>query len=78
MGESQKQVVMKDEINQIELALKQLNLTDKCKFIFVMVNKRVKTKIIMDNGGRLENPRSGTVLDHSITPQNVYDFYLIS
>lgn len=43
-----------------------------------MVNKRVKTKIIWDNNGKLENPRSGTVLDHSITPQNTYDFYLVS
>lgn len=43
-----------------------------------MVNKRVKTKIVVDNQGRLENPRPGTVLDHSITPQSVYDFYLVS
>ena len=52
--------------------------TKDAKYAFIMVNKRVKTKIVVENNGRLENPRSGTVLDHSITPQDVYDFYLVS
>ncbi|TNV83116.1 hypothetical protein FGO68_gene11586 [Halteria grandinella] len=78
VGESQKSVVMQREMEQIDAALKEKGLTDKCKYAFIMVNKRVKTKIIWDNNGRLENPRSGTVLDHSITPQNTYDFYLVS
>lgn len=43
-----------------------------------MVNKRVKTKLIQDNNGRLENPRSGTVLDHSVTPHGLYDFFMVS
>ena len=44
-----------------------------------MVNKRVKTKFMLEgNNGRLENPRPGTVVDHSVTPQSNYDFYLVS
>lgn len=43
-----------------------------------MVNKRVKTKMVMNNSGRLENPRPGTVLDHSILSKDAYDFYLVS
>ena len=30
------------------------------------------------NYDRLDNPVPGTVLDHSITPQDGYDFYLVS
>ena len=44
-----------------------------------MVNKRVKTKFVLESdGGRLENARPGTVVDHDITPQGVYDFFLVS
>lgn len=78
VGESQKSVVMQAEMRQINEALAAKGLEDKCKYAFIMVNKRVKTKIIWENQGKLMNPMSGTVLDHSITPQNVYDFYLVS
>jgi hypothetical protein len=67
VGDSQKTVVMNLEIDQINRALKNKGL-ENTKFAFIMVNKRVKTKIISDNNGRLENPRSGTVLDYAITP----------
>ena len=77
VGESQKTVVMSQEIDQIKIALKNKSL-ESTKFAFIMVNKRVKTKMILEQNGRLENPRSGTVLDHSITAQDVYDFYLVS
>jgi aubergine len=43
-----------------------------------MVNKRVNTRIIADNGGKLANPMPGTVLDHSITQPDVYDFYMVN
>ena len=79
VGESQKKVVISQEIDQIKQTLVNLELQDKCKFIFVMVNKRVKAKFMLDNGnGRLENPKTGTVIDHSVTPSNMYDFFLIS
>ena len=77
VGESQKSVVMSLEIDQIKIALKNKSL-ESTKFAFIMVNKRVKTKMILEQNGRLENPRSGTVLDYAITPQDVYDFYLVS
>lgn len=47
-------------------------------FCFVMINKRVKQKMIADNGGRLMNPQPGTVLDHSVTQNDVYDFFLVT
>ena len=43
-----------------------------------MVNKKVKTKLIADNNGRLMNPAPGTVLDHTLTGKGCYDFYLVS
>lgn len=43
-----------------------------------MVNKRVKTKLIVDQGNRMANPTPGVVLDHSITGNDIWDFYLVS
>jgi len=43
-----------------------------------MVNKRVKTKFIAENQGRLQNPMPGTVLDHSVTQPDVYDFFMVN
>jgi hypothetical protein len=47
VGESQKSVVMNLEIDQINIALKKKGL-DNTKFAFIMVNKRVKTKMILE------------------------------
>ncbi|CDW90249.1 macronuclear development protein 1 [Stylonychia lemnae] len=79
VGESQKKVVISQEIDQIQKALLELKQNDSSKFIFVMVNKRVKARFMLDNGGgRLDNAQPGTVIDHSVTPNNTYDFFLIS
>jgi hypothetical protein len=43
-----------------------------------MVNKRVKTKMISENNGRMQNPVPGTVLDHSITAKDLQDFYIVT
>jgi hypothetical protein len=48
------------------------------KCVYVMVNKMVKMKYVLNEGGRLNNPRPGTVLDHSIMKKDVYDFYLVN
>lgn len=47
-------------------------------FIFVMVNKRIKTKLVESQGNRLVNPQPGTVLDHTVTGPGVFDWYMVS
>lgn len=78
VGESQKQVIMKLEINDIKAAFENMGL--QTKFLFIMVNKRVKTKFVSVNpqNGKLFNPQPGTVLDHTVTPHDLYDFFLVS
>lgn len=77
VGEAQKPELLK-EYKQIEQARTQIEKMAECKFIYVMVNKRVKTKVVSNQNGRLMNPRAGTVLDHSILKKDAYDFFLIS
>ena len=67
---------MTNEKTQIDQAIK--NCGEDIKYSFVMVNKRVKTKLVVENQGKLDNPQPGTVLDHGITPHGLYDFFLIS
>ena len=69
---------MKNEMVQIKAALAANEETKDVKILFLMVNKRVKTKLVADMGGRLNNPQPGTILDNSITGESSYDFYLIS
>jgi len=47
--------------------------------IIVLVNKRVKTKLIVDSGpNRVDSPKPGLVVDHTITPNNSWDFFMVS
>jgi aubergine len=50
---------------------------EQAKLLYTMVNTRVKTKFVANQGGRLSNPPPGTVLDHSVTKDNSYEFYMI-
>lgn len=71
---------MTNEIEQIKAAIagkKSVNDED-IKIVFLMVNKRIKTKLVLENGNRIMNPPPGTVLDHTLTQKDSYDFYLVS
>lgn len=50
----------------------------KPKFAFIIVTKRINTRIISKESNRFENPVSGTVVDKVITFPERYDFFLIS
>jgi len=52
---------------------------DLPKLTYMIVSKRVNTRIFADKGnGVLDNPPPGTVLDHTITLKNKYQFFMIS
>ena len=43
-----------------------------------MVNKRVKTKFVIESNNRATNPSSGCLVDHTITGKDLWEFYIIS
>lgn len=45
---------------------------------YIIVQKRINTKMSLRIGGRCENPRPGSFLDHTITHPEYNDFYLVS
>lgn len=48
------------------------------KILYITINKRINTKFIRKDGNRFSNPLPGTVLDHSVTKDKAYDFFLVS
>lgn len=55
VGDKQMQAIMKDEIEQIRAAFRRTEETKDTKILFMMINKRVKTKLLQSNG-RYDNP----------------------
>jgi hypothetical protein len=49
----------------------------KPQFGFVVVQKRINTRIFSRQSRGIQNPGPGTVVDHTITNRNVYDFFLV-
>jgi len=41
------------------------------------VQKRINTRLFAINGGKLENPAPGCVVDHTITRRFLFDFFLV-
>ena len=78
VGAGQKEALVDQEFKQIDAARNQVKGMQGSKMMLVMCNTKVKTKMILDNKGRLDNPMPGTVLDHSIVKKDMYDFYLVS
>ena len=72
VGNSQKVALLNEEKTQLDNAL------GKIPYALIMVNKRIKTKIFHEEGGKLHNPKAGLVVDNAITPVQLRDFYLIS
>ena len=47
------------------------------KCVVVVVQKRIDAKFYSEARNQMENPAAGTVLDHTVTSRDHYDFYLV-
>ena len=67
------------ELKDVEEACDQLAGKEAIKLAFIIVTKRVNSRFFLRTGERsAENPIPGTVIDHTVTRQGRFDFYLIS
>lgn len=78
VGDGQKQTLLEQEFSQIDAARNSIDKMSKCKIAYIMCNTKVKTKFVQKNGNNYDNPKCGTVLDHSVVKKDLYDFYLVS
>ncbi|KAK6617689.1 hypothetical protein RUM44_005277 [Polyplax serrata] len=88
VGDGMLSYVQNHEIQQFLDACRLVGKDYKPKLSFVVVSKRINTKFykllvgnincVDDNGGTLENPNSGAIVDHTITKRNLYDFFIVA
>lgn len=75
VGEGQLSYCEKMEVPQFEETLRQFELDTK--LCYVVVQKRINTRIFAQGQQGPVNPSPGTVVDDVITRRHLFDFYLI-
>lgn len=78
VGDGQLKMCEDYELAQLKDACKMYSVDYKPLFTFIVVQKRINTRIYAISGnGSVDNPNPGAILDNTITRRNLYDFYLV-
>ncbi|XP_028164126.1 piwi-like protein Siwi [Ostrinia furnacalis] len=78
VGDGQISYVREYEVAEIKKKLAEIYAGAEYKLAFIIVSKRINTRIFVARGNTGENPRPGTVIDDVVTLPERYDFYLVS
>ncbi|KAK2142285.1 hypothetical protein LSH36_977g02059 [Paralvinella palmiformis] len=82
VGEGDLAVVGGYEVEQLRTCFPAVGESYQPKLGVVVVQKRINTRLFsVQNGKRtmeFSNPPPGTIMDHTVTSRNWYDFYLVS
>ena len=80
VGDPQMQVVKETEVVLIKEAFSEISEKYTPGFSFVIVQKRISTRIFQYGGGSqgIVNAAPGTIVDRIITKRGFLDFYLVS
>ncbi|XP_070072440.1 protein argonaute-3 isoform X2 [Drosophila takahashii] len=73
IGDGQLKICLKYEIPQFETVC-----GDRIKISFIVVQKRINTRIFLGSDNQFDNPLPGTIVDQHITRLKTYDFFLVS
>ncbi|KAM7332195.1 hypothetical protein ACRRTK_008903 [Alexandromys fortis] len=73
VGDGQLQALLEKEVRQFRKFF-----TSSIKLTFIVVKKRINTRFFVENGDKVTNPPSGTVVDQVVTRKEWYDFYIVS
>lgn len=76
VGEGQVQEVLDNELRGFQAALNELNL--KSQICWVVVLKRISTRLFPRSGNGIQNPVPGTIVDTDITHPDALEFFLVS
>ncbi|XP_038059144.1 piwi-like protein 1 [Patiria miniata] len=78
VGDGQLPAVVEHELPQIIDTFKTLGTNWNPKCAVIVVKKRINNRFFSVNGGKLNNPPPGTVIDSVVTKPDLYDFFLVS
>ncbi|XP_021965267.2 piwi-like protein Ago3 [Folsomia candida] len=76
VGDGQLELTRQYEVAQMLSCFQELGIDPK--FTFTVVQKRINARMFLDTGSHIENVEPGTVLDHTVTRRNYFDFFLVS
>ena len=82
VSDSQRSAVLEGEIPQFKIAFDKIrstgeNLPKDPAMIFLVVNKRINARFYQNQGGKVNNPPLGTLVDREVVEKNGYDFYIM-
>ncbi|KAJ0174712.1 hypothetical protein K1T71_009820 [Dendrolimus kikuchii] len=78
VGDGQLKILRDYEIPQFKICFSHLDMTYEPSITYIVVQKRINTRIFMKAGRDFDNPPPGTVLDNSILRRDWYDFLVVS
>uniref|UniRef100_A0A1B6BXC6 Piwi domain-containing protein n=1 Tax=Clastoptera arizonana TaxID=38151 RepID=A0A1B6BXC6_9HEMI len=79
VGDGQLGHVISFEIEQLKNVMPNISPDYSPELAVIICQKRINTRIYSAlRGCQFGNPMPGTILDHSITRRNLYDFFLVS
>ncbi|XP_074601389.1 piwi-like protein Siwi [Brevipalpus obovatus] len=78
VGEGQYDHVKDHELSQVKDAIQSCGPQQQIKLTFMIVSKRINTRLFLRQGSDLRNPYPGTVVDQVITRPKHPNFYLVS
>ncbi|GIY92309.1 piwi-like protein Siwi [Caerostris extrusa] len=77
VGDGQIAYVLDWEVKHCKEVIAKM-LPNTTKFGFIVVNKKINTRLFAPVGNSFSNPPPGTLVDHTVTRYDRYDFYLVS
>lgn len=81
VSDSQRTAVLEGEIPQFKRAFEKLRsegkLTEDPKIVHLVVNKRINARFYTNQGGKVNNPPLGTIIDRAVVEKSGYDFYVM-
>lgn len=77
VGDGQLKTIRDYEIPQLKLWFKLFGVSHQATLTYIVVQKRINTRIFAKANGNFENPPPGTVVDHAITRRDWYVFVFL-
>ena len=71
-------ILFRYEAEQFRDTFRHISTDYTPSFGFIVVQKRINTRIFALGGKNPDNPAPGTVLDHTVTKRDWFDFFLVS
>ncbi|NP_001098067.2 piwi-like protein Ago3 isoform X1 [Bombyx mori] len=78
VGDGQLKLLQQYEIPQMKICFTILGSNYQPTLTYVVVQKRINTRIFLKSRDGYDNPNPGTVVDHCITRRDWYDFLIVS